>query len=68
MKFPEKKIGVTLLDQSVIADIGNILRNEILFRARVQRKGIKELLYVYNKYRGFCKNCGGLIKFYMQSR
>jgi len=99
MKFPEEKIGVILLDQSVIAGVGNILRNEILFRARVhpeskvkelsyeeivriveiaeelmkeflrlkiQRKGIKELLYVYNKYRGFCKNRGGLVKFYMQ--
>jgi len=29
------KIGVVLLDQNVIAGIGNILRNEILFRAGV---------------------------------
>jgi len=35
MKFPKEKIGVVILDQSVIAGIGNILRNEILFRAKV---------------------------------
>jgi len=33
--YKDKKIGVVLLDQSVIAGIGNILRNEILFRAKV---------------------------------
>ena len=99
MKFPEKKIGVVILDQSVIAGIGNILRNEILFRARVnpekrvmdlsreeverivaiseelsreflkfklERKRIKPLLLVYNRYRGACKVCGTPIKFYMQ--
>ena len=35
MKFPREKIGVVMLDQSVIAGVGNILRNEVLFRARV---------------------------------
>lgn len=30
-----EKIGVVLLDQGVIAGIGNILRNEILFRAQI---------------------------------
>jgi len=33
--YEDKKIGVVLLDQNVISGIGNILRNEILFRARV---------------------------------
>jgi len=33
--FGNEKIGVVLLNQSVIAGIGNILRNEILFRARI---------------------------------
>ena len=98
-KFPDEKIGVVLLNQSVIAGIGNILRNEILFRARVhperavknlsdkeieriiqvtedlmkeflklkmERKSIRDLLLVYNKYKGFCKSCGNLIKFYRQ--
>lgn len=32
---PEEKIGVALLDQSIVAGIGNILRNEILFRAGI---------------------------------
>lgn len=31
----DMKIGVVLLDQNIIAGIGNILRNEILFRAGV---------------------------------
>ena len=99
MKFPEEKIGVIILDQSVIAGIGNILRNEILFRAKVnpekkvmdlsrreverivsiseelsreflkfklERKRIKPLLLVYNRYRGKCRICGAPIKFYMQ--
>lgn len=35
MKFWNEKIGVVLLNQSVIAGVGNILRNEILFRARI---------------------------------
>jgi len=35
IKFRDEKIGVVLLNQSVIAGIGNILRNEILFRAGV---------------------------------
>lgn len=35
LKFPNEKIGAVLLNQSVIAGIGNILRNEILFRAKV---------------------------------
>ncbi|MEM0078704.1 MAG: hypothetical protein QXR78_00310 [Nitrososphaerota archaeon] len=34
-KFREEKIGIVLLNQSVIAGIGNILRNEILFRVGV---------------------------------
>jgi endonuclease-8 len=35
LKFRNEKIGIVLLNQSVIAGIGNILRNEILFRARI---------------------------------
>ncbi|MEM2440681.1 MAG: hypothetical protein QW493_05665 [Candidatus Bathyarchaeia archaeon] len=99
ISFPEQKIGVALLNQSVIAGVGNILRNEILFRAEVhperiianlslqeiekivniaeqlskeflkcklQGKGIKELLFVYNKFSGFCKVCWHPIKFYIQ--
>lgn len=99
IRFGKEKIGTILLDQSVIAGIGNILRNEILFRAKVhpersveslsggevkeivlacerlcreflelkvKGKGIKEILYVYNRYRGKCRICGGNIKFYMQ--
>jgi len=98
-KFPEDRIGVILLNQSVIAGVGNILRNEILFRAgihperivkdlsdveikrilevtedlmkeflklKLERKRIGDLLFVYNKYGGFCKKCGNLIKFYRQ--
>jgi len=46
MKFPGKKIGTVILDQSVIAGIGNILRNEILFRAGVNpEKKISDLSY-----------------------
>jgi len=99
MNHPDQKIGVALLNQSVIAGIGNILRNEILFRAKVhpdrtiaslslqeiekivdyteqisreflnrklQGKGIKDLLSVYNRFSGFCMVCGHPIKFYMQ--
>jgi len=99
MKFPKEKIGAVLLNQSVIAGIGNILRNEILFRAKVnperivanlsreeierivdisvelskeflklklKRKGIKELLLVYNRYKKPCVFCGSPIRFYMQ--
>ena len=99
MKFPKEKIGAVLLNQSVIAGIGNILRNEILFRAKVNperivanlsreeiekivdisvelskeflklklnRKGIKELLLVYNRYKKPCVFCGNPIRFYMQ--
>ena len=35
LKHKNRKIGDVLLDQGVIAGIGNILRNEILFRAGV---------------------------------
>lgn len=35
LKLPNEKIGVVLLNQSIIAGIGNILRNEILFRAKI---------------------------------
>lgn len=35
LKFTNERIGVVLLNQSVIAGIGNILRNEILFRAGI---------------------------------
>ena len=35
MKFKGEKVGVALLNQSIIAGVGNILRNEILFRAGV---------------------------------
>ncbi len=98
-KFPDQKIGAALLDQSVIAGVGNILRNEILFRAKVnperkvadltqeeiekiinfteqlskefldlkmQGRSIRDLLYVYNRFSGFCRVCGHPIKFYMQ--
>lgn len=30
-----ENIGIAILDQSVIAGIGNILRNEILYRAKI---------------------------------
>lgn len=44
LKHKDKKIGDVLLDQSVIAGIGNILRNEILFRARVHpERMVKDL-------------------------
>ncbi|MEM2904089.1 MAG: hypothetical protein QXR00_06300 [Candidatus Bathyarchaeia archaeon] len=99
LKNPNEKIGVLLLNQSTIAGVGNILRNEILFRAgvnperrisdlsmdeirkiayytkklseeflslKLQGKGIKELLKVYNRFSGFCMVCGGPIKFYRQ--
>jgi len=98
-KFPQERIGIVLLNQSVIAGIGNILRNEILFRAgihpervvrslsneeierileitedlmrkflelKLEKRRIRDLLFVYNKYRSFCRNCGNPIKFYMQ--
>ena len=43
-KNGERKIGDLLLDQHVFAGIGNILRNEILFRARVNpERFVKEL-------------------------
>ena len=46
MGFPDDKIGVILLNQSVIAGIGNILRNEILFRAKVHpERRVKDLSY-----------------------
>jgi endonuclease-8 len=35
LKFKGEKVGVALLNQSIIAGVGNILRNEILFRAGV---------------------------------
>lgn len=35
LRNKNRKIGDALLDQSIIAGIGNILRNEILFRARL---------------------------------
>lgn len=98
-RLQDKKIGVLLLDQSAIAGIGNILRNEILFRARIhperlvkdlsddeierivdvseelmrkflelklEKRNIKDLLFVYNKYRGLCRNCGNPIRYYRQ--
>lgn len=98
-KFPNERIGIVLLNQSVIAGIGNILRNEILFRAgvnperevkdlsieeierivdfakqlskeflnyKLQGRGIKDLLLVYNRFSGFCRVCAHPIKFYMQ--
>jgi endonuclease-8 len=40
LKLKDEKIGVALLNQSVIAGIGNILRNEILFRAGVNPERI----------------------------
>jgi len=36
LRFKGEKIGVALLNQSIIAGVGNILRNEILFRAGVK--------------------------------
>jgi endonuclease-8 len=44
LKFKNEKIGVVLLNQSVIAGIGNILRNEVLFRAGVDPERIVESL------------------------
>jgi len=44
LKHKNRKIGDVLLDQGVIAGIGNILRNEILFRARIHpERLVKEL-------------------------
>lgn len=44
LKFKDEKIGIVLLNQSVIAGIGNILRNEILFRAGISpERKIKDL-------------------------
>ncbi|UCD58719.1 MAG: Fpg/Nei family DNA glycosylase [Candidatus Hydrogenedentota bacterium] len=34
-KHPEREIGEVIMDQQVLAGIGNILKNEILFRAHV---------------------------------
>ena len=39
-----ERVGVVLLDQSVMAGIGNILRNEILFRAGVHPERLVENL------------------------
>lgn len=99
LKLKDEKVGVALLNQSVIAGVGNILRNEVLFRAcvdperrvgslteaeaeriveaceelsreflrlKVEGRGIKPLLLVYNRYRGRCKACGGPLRFYLQ--
>jgi len=44
LKNGDKKIGVALLDQRIVAGIGNILRNEILFRAKIHsERFIKDL-------------------------
>jgi len=43
-KFQEERIGVVLLNQSVIAGIGNILRNEILFRAGIHPERVVKSL------------------------
>lgn len=44
LKFKDEKIGVVLLNQSAIAGIGNILRNEILFKAGISpERKIKDL-------------------------
>lgn len=99
LKLKNEKIGVVLLNQSVIAGVGNILRNEILFRAgvnpereiqsltgdeierileicesiskefldlKLEGRGIKPLLFVYNQFNKNCKICGGRLKFYIQ--
>jgi len=44
LRLRDEKIGVALLNQSVIAGIGNILRNEILFRAGVNPERIVRTL------------------------
>ena len=97
--YKEQKIGVVMLNQSVIAGVGNILRNEILFRAKInperlvknlkkeeiesivenaeklsvkflkfklEKRRLKPILMVYNRYRKPCMICGSPIKFYMQ--
>ena len=44
LQHKDEKIGIVLLDQRVIAGIGNILRNEILFRAKTHpEKLVREL-------------------------
>ncbi len=44
LKEKERKIGDVLLDQKIFNGIGNILRNEILFRARINpERKIKDL-------------------------
>lgn len=40
LRLKNEKIGVALLNQSVIAGIGNILKNEILFRAGINPGGL----------------------------
>ncbi|GEM_PF-1268387 len=92
-------VSKALLSQEYISGIGNILRNEILYRCKIHperpidslnmddiiriietsvnlsrewlnlklRGGrLKPLLKVYNKYKGFCEECGEKIVFYIQ--
>jgi endonuclease-8 len=44
LRLKNEKVGVALLNQSVIAGIGNILRNEILFRAGINPERAVETL------------------------
>lgn len=61
LKRRDEKIGVVLLDQSVIAGIGNILRNEILFRAKVHPERLvkslsnKDIINIVNIAEKLCK-------------
>ena len=97
LRNKERKIGDLLLDQTIFNGVGNILRNEILFRAginperkvnelsmeeienlviqtkrlmqiflkmKMKGRGIKDLLFVYNKKR--CMRCNAKIIFYRQ--
>ncbi|MHC1586554.1 MAG: DNA-formamidopyrimidine glycosylase family protein, partial [Candidatus Hecatellaceae archaeon] len=41
-----EKVGVALLDQSIIAGVGNILRNEVLFRAGIHPERLVQNLKV----------------------
>mgnify|MGYP000170860038 CR=1 FL=1 len=44
LRHGDRKIGDLLLDQRVIAGIGNILRNEILFRAKIHpERAVRDL-------------------------
>lgn len=60
LQFPDEEIGDLLLDQDVFAGVGNIIKNEVLFQARVQpQKKLKKLsrrklVEIIEKTQAFC--------------